>query len=98
MSDLDISVGKILAGDDDVKLEKEQDAMDGAKSFAKKPTNKIPEPSLHKAIALLREAIKLHTTQNIGFRSKSKVGPTLSLTAYSASCTINSVNVVVDPQ
>ena len=46
MSDLDISVGKILAGDDDVKLEKEQDAMDGAKSFAKKPTNKIPEPSL----------------------------------------------------
>ena len=48
--------------DEDVESEKEQDAMDGAESSTKNPTNKIPEPSLGGAIALLREAIKLHTT------------------------------------
>ena len=36
--------------------------MDGAESSAKNPANKIPEPSLGEAIALLREAIKLRTT------------------------------------
>ena len=83
--------------DDDVESEKEQDAMDGAESSAKNPTNKIPEPSLGEAIALLREAIKLHATQNTGLGSKSKVDSTLSLTADSASCSINSVNLVADP-
>ena len=83
--------------DDDVESEKEQDAMDGAESSAKNPTNKIPEPSLGEAIALLREAIKLHTAQNTGLGSKSKVDSTLSLTADSASCSINSVNLVADP-
>ena len=43
MSDLDIAVENILDEDDDVELEKEQDAMDGAESSAKNPTNKIPE-------------------------------------------------------
>ena len=83
--------------DDDVESEKEQDAMDGAESSAKNPTNKIPEPSLGEAIALLREAIKLYTAQNTGLGSKSKVDSTLSLTADSASCSINSVNLVADP-
>ena len=71
--------------------------MDGAESFAKNPTNKIPELSLGEAIALLREAIKLNTTQNTGFGSKSKVDFTLSLTADSASYRINSVNLVANP-
>ena len=57
---------KILDEDDDVESEKEHDAMDGAQSSAKNPTNKIPESALGEAIALLREAIKLHTTQNTG--------------------------------
>ena len=48
MSDLDIAVENILDEDDDVESEKEQDAMDGAESSAKNPTNKIPEPSLGK--------------------------------------------------
>ena len=68
--------------------------MDEADSSAKNPTNKIPEPSIGEAIALLREAIKLHTTQNTGLGSKSKVGSTLSLTADFSSCSINSVNLV----
>ena len=91
MSDLDIAVENILDDDDDVESEKEQDAMDGAESSAKKRTNKIPEPSLGDAIALPREAIKLHTAQNAGFRSKSKVESTLSLNADSASCSTNSI-------
>ena len=97
MSNLDIAVENILDEDDDVESEKEQDAMDGAESSAKNRTNKTPEPSLGEAIALLREAIKLHTTQNTGLGSKSKVDSTLSLTADSASCSINSVNLVADP-
>ena len=40
MSDLDIAVEKIV-DQDDVESEKEQDAMDGAESFAKNPANKI---------------------------------------------------------
>ena len=87
----------ILDEDDDVESEKEQDAMDGPESSAKNPTNKIPDPSLGEAIALLREAIKLHTTQNTRLGSKSKVDTTLSLTADSASYSINSINLVADP-
>ena len=97
MNDLDIAVKKILDEDDDVGSEKEQDAMDGAESSAKDPTYKFPEPSLGETIALLREAIKLHTTQNIGLGSKSKVDSTLSLPADSVSCSTNSVNLVADP-
>ena len=48
MSDPDIAVENILDEDDDVESEKEQDAMNGAESSAKNPTNKIPEPSLGK--------------------------------------------------
>ena len=62
MSDLDIAVEKIMDQDDDIESQKEQDAMDGAESSARNPANKIPEPSLGEAIALLREAIKLRTT------------------------------------
>ena len=76
-------------------MEKEQDALDGAESSAKNPTYKIPEPSLGEVIALLREGTKLHTTQNIGLGSKSKVKSILSLTAD--SYTTNSVNLVADP-
>ena len=97
MSDLDIAVQKVLDEDDNVESKKEQDAMDGAISSAKNPTYKIPEPSLGEAIALLREAIKLHTTQNIGLGNKSKVDSTLNLTADAASYSTNSVNIVVDP-
>ena len=78
MSDLDIAVNKIVDEDDDVGSEKEQDAMDRAESPAKNPTHKIPEPYLGEAIALLREAIKLNATQNIGVGSTSKVDSTLS--------------------
>ena len=53
----------MLDEDDDVGMEKEQNAMNGAKSSAKNPTYKIPEPSLGEATTLLTEAIKLHTTQ-----------------------------------
>ena len=97
MSNLDIAVENILDEDDDVESEKKQDDMDGAESSAKNPTDKIPEPSLGEAITLLREAIKLHTTQNKGLGSKSKVDSTLNLTVDSASCSINSVNLVPDP-
>ena len=97
MSDLDIAVENILNEDDDVELEKKQDTMDGAESSAKNPTNEILEPSLGEAIALLRKAIKLHTTQNTVLGSKSKVDSILSLTADSASHSINSVNLVTDP-
>ena len=85
MSDLDIVVENILDEDDDVESEKEQDAMDGTESYYKNPTNKILKPSLGEAIALLREVIKLHTIQNLGLGSKSKVDSTFSLTADSAS-------------
>ena len=78
MSDLDIAVDKIVDEDDDVGSEKEQDAMDRAESPAKNPTYKIPEPYPGEAIALLREAIKLNATQNIGVGSTSKVDSTLS--------------------
>ena len=71
--------------------------MDGAEFSAKKPTCKIPEPSLGKAKSLLREAIKMHTTQNIGLESKLKVDSTLNLTTGSASYSTNSVNLVADP-
>ena len=94
MSDLDIAVENILDEDDDIESEKEQDAMDGAESSAKNPTNKIPEPSLGEAIALLREAIKLHTAQNTALGSKSKVDST---TADTTPCSINSINLVADP-
>ena len=95
MNDLDIAVKKILDEDDDVGSEKEQNSMDGAQSSAKDPTYKFPEPSLGETIALLREAIKLHTTQNIGLGSKSKVDTTLSLSADSGST--NSGRLVADP-
>ena len=97
MSGLDIAVEKILDEDDDVESEKEQDAMDGAESSAKNPTNKTPEASLGEAIALLREAIKLHTAQNTEMGSKLKVDSTLSLTADSTLYSTNSVNLVADP-
>ena len=74
MSDLDIALEKILDEDDNVKSVKEQNAMDGAESSAKNPTNKFPEPSLSKVIALLREALKLHTTQNTGLVSTVEWG------------------------
>ena len=90
-------MGNILDEDEDVESEKEQDAMDGAESSTKNPTNKIPEPSLGEAIALLREAIKLHTAQNTALGSKSKVDSTLSLTADTTPCSINSINLVADP-
>ena len=93
MRDLDLAEEIILDEDDDVESEKEQDSMDGAESSTKNPANKIPEPSLGEAIALL---IKLHTTQNTGFGSKSKVDSTLSMTADSASYSTNSVNLVAD--
>ena len=60
-------------------------------SSVKNPAYKIPEPSLGEAIALLIEAIKLHTAQNIGSGTKSKVDSTLSLTANSASYCTNYV-------
>ena len=97
MSDLDIFVQNILDEDDDVESKKEWDAIDGAESCAKNPTNKIPKPFLGEAIALLREAIKLHTTQNTGWGSKSKVDSALSVTADSTSYSINAVNLVADP-
>ena len=87
MSDLDIAVGKILDEGDDVELEKEQDATVGAKYSARNPTYKIPEPSQGDVIALLREAIKLHTTRNTALGS---------LNADSASCSTNSLNLVAD--
>ena len=95
MSDLDIAVEKNLDEDNDVDSEKEKDAMDVAESSAKNSTNKIPEPSLGEAIALLREVIKLHTIQNTELGSKSKVAR--SLTADSALYSTNSVNLVADP-
>ena len=49
------------------------------------------------AIALLRKAIKMHTAQNIGLGSKSKVDSILRLTVDSASYSTNSVNMVVKP-
>ena len=97
MSDLDIVVQNILDEDDDVESKKEQDAIDRAESCAKNPTNKIPKPFLGEAIALLRETIKLHTTQSTGMGSKSKVDSILRLTAGSASYRTNSVNLVADP-
>ena len=96
MSDLDIAVESILDEVDEVESKKEQDAMDWAKSSSKNHKNKIPKPSLGETIALLREAIKLHTTQNIELGSKSKVDSALSLTADSASYSTNSVNLVAD--
>ena len=74
MSDLDIALENILDEDDNVKSEKEQNAMDGAESSAKNSTNKFPEPSLSKVIALLREALKLHTAQNTGLVSTVEWG------------------------
>ena len=53
MNDLETAVENILDEDDDVESEKKQDTMDGAESSAKSPTNKICEPSLSEAIALL---------------------------------------------
>ena len=41
--------------------------------------------------------MKLHTTQDTGLGSESKVDSTLSLTADSASYIKNSVNLVADP-
>ena len=90
MGDLDIVVENILDEDDDVESEKEQESMDGTESFAKNPTNKISEPFLGEAIALLR-------VQNTGLESKSKVDTTLNFTAESASYSANSVKLVADP-
>ena len=70
MSDFDIAVEKVLDEDNDVELEKEQGAMDGAESFAKHPRYKIP--SLDEAIALLI------AVQNIGLANESKVDPPLN--------------------
>ena len=64
MSDLDVAVEKMLDEDDDLGSEKEEDTMD------KNPTYKFLEPFLGEAIALLREGIKLHTTQNIRLGSQ----------------------------
>ena len=64
---------KNLDEDDDEESKKEQVAMDGDAFSTRNPTNKIPEPSLAEAIALLREAMKLHTTQKAGLGSNSKV-------------------------
>ena len=97
MSDLEFVVENILGEDDDVDIEKEQDTMDRTEFSVKNPANKIPEPSLGEAIALLREAIKLHTTQNIGLGNKSKVYSALSLTADPGSYSTNSVKLVADP-
>ena len=85
MSDLDIAEKNILDEDDDAKSEKEQNAMNGAESSSKNATNKIAKLALGEAIALHREAIKLHTTQNMRLESKSKVDSTLGLDADSAS-------------
>ena len=90
MGDLDIAVENILDEDDDVESEKEQESMDGTETFAKNPTNKISEPFLGEAIALLR-------VQNTELGSKSKVDTTLNLTAGSASYKANSVKLVADP-
>ena len=76
MNDLDVAVEKILNEDDDVGLEKEQDAMVVAESSAKYPRYKTPEPSVDETIAALRETIKLHIAPNIKLRSKSKVDST----------------------
>ena len=81
---------------EDDESEKEQNTMDGAESSAKSPICKISESSLGEAIALLREAIKLHTTQNIGLGSKPKVDSSLGLTADSTSHNTNSVKLVTD--
>ena len=62
----------MLDEDDDVGMEKEQNAMDGAKSSAKNPTYKIPEPSLGEATTLLTEAIKLHKTQIYDWKASQK--------------------------
>ena len=64
---------KNLDEDHDEESKKEQVAMDGDAFSARNPTNKIPEPSLAESMALLREAIKLHTTQNERLGSNSKV-------------------------
>ena len=64
---------KNLDEDDDEESKKEQVAMDGDAFSTRNPTNKIPEPSLAESMALLREAIKLHTTQNERLESNSKV-------------------------
>ena len=61
-----LTCGKILNEGNDVELEREQDAMDGAEFSAKHPKYKISESSLGEAKTLLRETIKLHPTQNIG--------------------------------
>ena len=73
MSDSDIADEKILDENKNDELEKEHDAMDGDEYSSKKPANKIREPSLGETIALPREVIKLHSTQNTGLGSKSKV-------------------------
>ena len=96
MKDPHIAVKNYFDDDDDIEQEKEQDARERVESSAKNPTNKIPEPFLGDAIALLREAIKLHTTQNTGLGSKSKGDSTLSLTADSASNSRNLVILVAD--
>ena len=97
MKDPHIAAKSFFDDDDDIELEKEQDARDRVESSAKNPTNKIPEPFLGDAIALLREAIKLRTTQNTGLGSKSKGDSTLSLAADSASYSRNFAILVADP-
>lgn len=90
MSDFDIAVEKIWDHDNEVELENEQDAVHGPESSAKYPRYKIH--FLVEAIALLREAVNLHTVQNIGLANES-----LKLTADSASYSTNSVILVADP-
>ena len=96
MSDLDIAVEKVLDEDDDVELENKQDAMDWDKSPANSPTNKIPGLTLGEVTALLREAVRLHATQNAGLGIKSKEDVNLSLISDSASYSTNSVRLVAD--
>ena len=87
---------KVLDGDDDVELENKQDAMDWDESPSNSPTNKIPGLTLGEVTALLREAVRLHATQNSGLGIKSKKDVNLSLISDSASYSTNSVRLVAD--
>lgn len=76
MSDFDIAVEKIWDHENKVELENEQDAVHGPESSAKYPRYKIH--FLDEAIALLREAVNLHTVQNIALANESKVDSPLN--------------------
>lgn len=76
MSDFDIAVEKIWDHDNKVELENEQDTLHGPESSAKYHRYKIH--FLDEAIALLREAVNLHTVQNIALSNESKVDSPLN--------------------